>query len=102
MVDAAVGNDRNVEAGGFLGFGSLGGAFFGAFLGLFARLGLLRVVAGCTLANAGEVEEAGDDDVLRKVRGDLEAGGKPAQDGGSVVASGSRAVHEATLALLNA
>ncbi len=28
--------------------------------------------------------------------------GKPAQDGGSVVASGSRAVHEATLALLNA
>ncbi len=28
-----------------------------------------------------DFEEAGDDDVLRKVKNDLDAGGKPAQDG---------------------
>src|SRR5690606_32518412 len=44
--------------GGLSGGGGLLGALLGAFLGLLARFGLLRVVAGRALGEAGGVEEA--------------------------------------------
>ena len=46
--------------GGFFGVSQLLRLFFGAFLGLFARDGLVRVVARGAFLDTGGVEEAGD------------------------------------------
>ena len=53
---------------GFFGFSDLGGLFFGAFLGGFARFTLLGVVARCTLQDTGGIEEAMD--AVRRLRTD--------------------------------